>query len=213
MKRRPFVRPARDNPFAVHRVLRERYRLDDAGWATLLARLEAQRWRGAIVGPHGAGKTTLIEDLAARLEAQGWSARWVRLSSEYRSVPRGGLADLEAREVVLVDGAEQLSWVRWRMLRCRARHAAGLVITTHRAGRLPTLHRCATSPALLRGLVAALGVTLTPEAAESLHARHRGNLREALRELYDEYAARGLTASAAGVWSGSCCRLRRRDRG
>lgn len=195
----PIVHPARDNPFAVHRVLRERYRLDDAGWSALLARLEAAGWRGAIVGPHGSGKTTLLEDLAVRLEVRGWTARWVRLSTEDRQVSRGSLVGLAARDVVLVDGAEQLGWVRWRLLRWRARRAAGLIITTHRAGRLPTLLRCRTSPDLLRSLVAALGVTLTPAAAASLHARHRGNLREALRELYDAHAARGLTSSAAGV--------------
>ena len=193
------MRPARDNPFAVHRVRRERYRLDDAGWTALLARLESAGWRGAIVGPHGSGKTTLIEDLVARLEVRGWVARWVRLSSEERRVPRGSLVDLGARDIVLVDGAEQLNGVRWRLLRWRARRAAGLIITTHHDGRLPTLLRCATSPGLLCELVAVLGVDLAPAEAEALHARHCGNLREALRELYDAHAARGVTSSATGA--------------
>jgi len=181
------VLPARDNPFAVHRVLRERYRLDGAGWAALLARLEAQRWRGAIVGPHGAGKTTLLEDLAVRLEAGGRRVRWVRLNSENRCVPRGRLVGLEARDLVLLDGAEQLGWVRWRLLRWQVRRAAGLIITTHRAGRLPTVQRCGANPELLRELVSALGVTLGVDEATGLYARHRGNIREALRELYDAH--------------------------
>ena len=65
------MRRACDNPFAVHRVLRERYRLSAVQWQALLARLERLGWRAAIVGPHGSGKTTLLEDLAGRLEGQG----------------------------------------------------------------------------------------------------------------------------------------------
>src|SRR5688500_16201828 len=72
---------ARDNPFAVHRVLAERYRLDEAGWTRLEARLAALDNRGAIVGPHGSGKTTLLEDLADRLERRGERVVMLRFDS------------------------------------------------------------------------------------------------------------------------------------
>jgi ABC-type cobalamin/Fe3+-siderophores transport system ATPase subunit len=192
------VLPARDNPFAVHRVLRERYRLEESGWRELLARLEARRWRGAIVGPHGAGKTTLLEDLAARLEAAGWSVRWVRLSAEIRTFRSEALRGLSGREIVVVDGAEQLGWIRWMLLRWRVRRSGGLIVTTHRAGRLATVHRCETTPALLCQLAVSLGVMLAPAQAVALHARHRGNIREALRELYDAHAAGAFGAVRTG---------------
>lgn len=115
---------ARDNPFAVHRVLAQRYRFDAAAWGNFLARLEKLGWRGALVGPQGSGKTTLLEDLAAQ----------------------------------------------------------------HGEGRLPLLHRCETSPVLLGELVRSLSVTLSLADAVALHARHGGNLRAALRELYDVHA-------------------------
>lgn len=186
---------ARDNPFAVHRLLRVRYRLGDAGWAELLARLAAHRWRGAIVGPHGSGKTTLLEDLGARLGVAGWRIHWIRLSDEMRAVPAEFFRDvapaLGSRDVLLVDGAEQLHAGAWWLLYLRTRRVGALVVTTHRPGRLPTVQRCVTSAALLRELVSELGESITLPAAAALHARHHGNLREALRELYDLAATPG----------------------
>jgi hypothetical protein len=184
---------ARDNPFATDRVLQQRYRLDGAGWAELLGKLERLKYRAAIVGPHGSGKTTLLEDLAVRLESLGWRPVWVRLSAEFPRLPAwcdaAFLRALGVRDVLLLDGAEQLGPVAWWIFNYRCRHAGGMVITTHRAGRLPTLRRCATSPEILAELTGALGRPLSAEEAKALHSEHGGNLREAMRELYDRHAA------------------------
>jgi energy-coupling factor transporter ATP-binding protein EcfA2 len=179
---------ARDNPFAVHRVLAERYRLDEDGWTRLDARLAALDNRGAIVGPHGSGKTTLLEDLAERLERRGERVVMLRFTStERQSRANDGVILSEAKDLqfVLVDGAEQLSRFDWLRLRFSARSARGLVITSHRDGMLPLLQRCHTSPALLAELVHSLGQSMSSVESAALHARHRGNLREAIRELYD----------------------------
>ena len=101
--------------------------------------------------------------------------------------------DLTPRDCLLLDGAEQLSPRSWRQVEQGSRAAGGLVITSHRAGLLPTLLECRTTPELLAGLIEEL---LEPEpdrprpTAEELYARHRGNLRDALRELYDLWAER-----------------------
>jgi hypothetical protein len=184
-------RPA-DNPFAVQRVLEIRYRLPSGlTWEDLLDRLAALRWRAAIVGPHGHGKTTLLGDLAPRLEARGFRVRTISLREAH---PRLGREDqalirsLGPEDVLLLDGAEQLGWLSWLGLRLRTRRAGGLVITSHRTGLLPTLYECRTSPELLAGIVEELsgpGV----EVGE-LWARHGGNVRDALRELYDRWAGR-----------------------
>jgi hypothetical protein len=183
---------ARDNPFASARVLRERYRLDDAGWGKLLSRLDALNRRGALVGPHGTGKTTLLEDLEARLRARGCRTTLLRLSTEHPRLPRTCdrefYSKLGAGDFVLLDGAEQLSWLAWWTFEYKTRRAGGLIITTHRAGRLPALHHCRTTPALLNDLAAALDRPIDESTAAALHTRHRGNLREALRELYDRHA-------------------------
>ena len=176
---------ARDNPFAVDRVLAVRYKPQGCTWDELLARLKSLRYRAAIVGPHGTGKTTLLEDLAPRLRSRGFLTTFVRLDS---TEPRLGPNQWEqvdaagAGHVLLLDGAEQLSLPQWLRLRFRARRAGGLVITTHRPGRLPTLLRTSTSPALLSQILDELGI---PFDAAELFARHRGNLRNALWDLYD----------------------------
>jgi hypothetical protein len=183
---------ARDNPFATDQVLRQRYRLDEAGWTALQTRLAALRFRAAIVGPHGAGKTTLQEDLAVRLRAEGWRIVWLRLSTECPRLPpacdAAFFGRLGAQDFVMLDGAEQLGTLAWWSFRYRSRKAGGLIVTTHRPGRLRTLWRCETTPELLRDLSAALRVPLSAHEAGRLHARHRGNLREVFRELYDECA-------------------------
>lgn len=192
---------ARDNPFTTERVLRIRYALPDAdgGWASLFTRLEAHGYRAAIVGPHGAGKTTLLEDLQRQLEASGVPTRWLRRDTERPHFTRQELdacfAMITPQHVICLDGAEQLTRLGWLSFKRRARAARGLIITSHRAGLLPTLHTCTTNERLLEEIV---GRLLSPTPAVSpaslptsreLFVRHRGNLRDALRELYDCYAA------------------------
>jgi hypothetical protein len=179
------MRRARDNPFAVHRVLRERYRLSTVEWQELMAQLERLGRRGGIVGPRGSGKTTLLEDLAGRLEGRGWRIHLLRFNRDQRRP--GFLARWGAGDFVLCDGAEQLSFLDWRRLALRAGRAGGLVITTHRPGRLAVLHRCETSPDLLHRLAASLGEPLSTGECGELHARHHGNLRAAFSELYDRW--------------------------
>jgi hypothetical protein len=80
-------------------------------------------------------------------------------------------------------------------LRNRAHAAAGLIVTSHLPGLLPTLHECRTTPELLAAIVGELGGEEAALAAPGLFGRHRGNLRDALRELYDEAA--GITSPSA----------------
>jgi len=185
---------ARDNPFRTERVLQVRYRLR-GNWDELLTRLDRLGRRAAIVGPQGSGKTTLLEDLAPRLRNDGYIVRELRLDAQMPHFEpgflEGFLPSLGTRDVVLFDGAEQLGSLGWDRFERGTRAAAGLVITAHRSGRLPSLIETSTSPELLRGLVEQI---LGERSADlrallpALFERHRGNLREALRELYDRYA-------------------------
>jgi len=183
---------ARDNPFSSDRILRARYRFSADDWARLIAALACHHGRGALVGPKGSGKTTLLEDLALRLRRTGHDVTLIRLSAEFPRMPgsynKAFFRGLNDRSAVLVDGAEQLSYFRWLHFRWHTRRAGCLVVTTHCEGRLPRLHRCTTSPELLRDLVASLGQSLDADESVALYRRHRGNLREALRELYDRHS-------------------------
>jgi hypothetical protein len=190
---------ARDNPFAVQRVLTIRYRLSGGTWEALLERLAALGHRAALVGPHGHGKTTLLEDLGERLAEQGFRVRTATLRRGERRLGPARTAALfrepGPRDLLLVDGAEQLGPLSWWSLRRRSRAAAGLIVTSHRPGLLPTLRECRTTPELLAGIVADLSGTAGEEEVGELFARHRGDLRLALRELYDRSA--GLTSPVA----------------
>jgi hypothetical protein len=186
---------ARDNPFAADRVESIRYELPEGHAGRLLARLERLRYRAAIVGPHGTGKTTLLEDLETPLVGLGFRVTYLRLDATHRRFERGCLArlaaTLDARDFVCLDGAEQLGRVAWIVFRWRTRRAGGVLITSHRRGLLPTLIECTTSPELLDRIVRRLATPAgAVRAPEELFARHHGNLRDALRELYDVYAAR-----------------------
>jgi hypothetical protein len=194
---------ARDNPFRVARVLSAiRYEVpevsadhgnDARGAVSLLPRLEALRYRAAIVGPHGSGKTTLLEDLEDVLARRGFRIMHVRLDADDPRLPREWRSSarlLDAGDIVCLDGAEQLGPIAWLRFRWRARHASGLIVTTHKHGRLATLIECTTSVGLLHRIIERLApdAPATAPSAAELFARHRGNLRDALRELYDVYA-------------------------
>ena len=180
---------ARDNPFAVRRVHAIRYRLAGVSWEELLERLAALAFRAALVGPHGHGKTTLLEDLGARLAERGFRVRTATLRQGERRLGAVRSAalfrDPDPRDLLLVDGAEQLDALSWWTLRLRSRDAAGLIVTSHRPGLLPTLHECRTTPELLAGIITDLAGTADGEEIAELFVRHRGDLRLALRELYD----------------------------
>lgn len=191
------MRP-RDNPFRVQKVHELRYRLAGTTWEEVLERLEGLRFRAAVVGPHGHGKTTFLEELARHLAARGFRIRTATLRDGSRWLTaeqrRALFAGMTSRDLLVVDGAEQLSHPAWFHLRWRSRRAGGLVVTSHEPGLLPTLYECRTTPELLAGLVRDLlgpgGAETVQPAPEELFARHGGNLRDALRELYDVYAER-----------------------
>lgn len=169
-----------------------------SGAVVLLPRLEALRYRAAIVGPHGSGKTTLLEDLEGVLAARGFRIIHIRLDTddprlpgERRTQARSSARVLGADDIICLDGAEQLGPIAWMRFRWRSRRAGGLIVTTHARGRLSTLIECVTSVGLLQRIMRRLAPDelVTAPSAADLFTRHHGNIRDALRELYDVYAA------------------------
>ena len=183
---------ARNNPFRSERVEQLRFRLDEPGWRELMDRFERLGYRGALVGPKGSGKTTLLEEIEARLEARGWSVRRWRLTSDRRVPTQQEWRLVETsgpRDLVSVDGVEQLSWGRKRRFLKASGKAGALLVTSHLRGLLPTLREHRTSFDLLEDLVAELVGRVEAERwrplLRDLFDRYRGNVRECLRSLYD----------------------------
>ena len=182
---------ARDNPFRSERIEGLAFRAAEVGVdvPTLLARFAQLGHRGVLVGPHGSGKTTLREALERHLEEAGWIPRRLVLAEDRRARPAAVTAlctGLTPRHLLCLDGLDLIGpWSWWRLRRAGA---GGLLATSHRPGRLPTLHVHRTSPALLAELVSELTGSDPLATAEvaALFARHRGDLRACLRELYDQ---------------------------
>jgi molybdopterin-guanine dinucleotide biosynthesis protein len=178
--------PARDNPFRSERIGALAFRYPPGcDQHSLLGRLAAFGHRAAIVGPAGSGKTTLSRDLERAL---GRDYRIWRVTQRHgdRRLTRH-LPQLDVEDYVVLDGAEQLAWVEVQTLRWQARGAGGLLMLSHRPVGLPTLLATATSQALLDDLIAELVPGRRDIAAALAH--HGGNVRAALRALYDECAA------------------------
>ena len=186
---------ARNNPFVADRINSIIYRLQDSSWEELMEKLVRFDYRASIIGPEGSGKTTLLEQLGARLEGLGFTVRSLRVDIGQRSVLKHSLNWLgtgsDSREIIMLDGADHLPGRSWRHFRRRSKSARGLIVTTHETKMLPCLIRCTTSPDLLQEIASDLtgfeGESLR-QTAKVLFQKHRGNIREALREFYDIYA-------------------------
>lgn len=186
------VRPC-DNPFRVQR-------LDALGFVEacvtvdgVMRKLAERRYRGAIVGPHGTGKTTLLREIGDRLIGMGLSPMPLFMNSEDRgTLPRSWRSAFRTAghgDALLLDGYDLLPfWARAKLLYATG-GASAVIVTTHRRCALRTIARTHSSPALLQQLVTQL---TDAEAAdridcESLWHQHGGNLRDALRTLYDRH--------------------------
>jgi hypothetical protein len=157
----------------------------------LVAKLAAQSWRGAIIGPHGSGKTTLVETLVPALFAAGRTVHTISLHNCQRRLSR--LPSCEGSDFLLViDGYEQLSRLeRIRILSsCYLKHA-GLIITSHEPTALPTLIELMPDLPLVEQIVADLcckvSIAITTADVAASHACHGSNVREILFDLYERH--------------------------
>ena len=148
---------ARENPFASERVedlLGFEPEWLGQTWPGLMERLRDLDYRAAVVGPHGSGKTTFLSGLKTRLEDQGKRVISFFLNDDQRTLSDANwrvFVDVAEDKgevdgsMLLLDGAEQMSWRDWREFHKIASAYSGLVITQHRSGKLPLLVKTETS--------------------------------------------------------------------
>jgi len=184
---------AHENPFRTSRLLSLPAHWGETTPDELLARWRSAGRRGALVGPHGTGKTARLRALAARLSADGWRVIWIQWHDDGTTTPpdwRPALRTADARTVVCLDGSENLGPFAAYRLRRYTRRAGGLLATRHRASFfLPTLARHAPDAAVFAAHAASLAPGAAQEASKAFAAA-RGNAHEAFRRLYLEHATR-----------------------
>jgi hypothetical protein len=175
--------------------------LDRAGLpvdvASLVARIHGARG-ASIEGPHGTGKSTWLAAIAKALEEAGLHGGTVRLRTRRdRMVALTVIRHAVPGSFVCLDGWEVLGSLAI-VVRCLAWwRGIGLVVTSHRAIGFPCVIRTAATLPLLAAIVdrlpehGGLGGGLIDEAdlAAAL-AKHPGDLREALLDLYDRFEHR-----------------------
>lgn len=203
--------PAHLNPFASARIDALSYQFVDQqqNWDTFFDHWQRLGFRGAIVGPCGHGKTTLLDAFSGVLQQRGFAVTRVSLFHGDRRFSRAQqtviASAIRNEHVLLMDGMEQLRRVCWLVqTRFLWPRSLKMLITSHVTGLLPTLYEARTSPELLKILVSQLVPAhgLTSEQFEQLFLKHHGNLRMALLDLYDR-VAQGQMKIIANVSIGS----------
>ena len=186
------------NPFSTRAVrpgaVEYQFPSDDS-LAKLLARLRDNHWWGEIVGPHGSGKSTLIQTLRQALLNVGRKVHQFTLTSGERRLPAAAhdMSNWDDKTQVVIDGFEQLGWWQRRSLKraCRGR-GCGLLITAHTSFGFPPTLTATTSLGLTEQLVFALLPDhathhISTTEIEDAFSRHSGNVREVFFDLYDRY--------------------------
>ena len=153
-------------------------------WEELEANWESVGRQGAIIGPHGVGKTTLLESWQKRLEEKGERVAKVFLNRQERSFSKVVFSEIEKATVLLVDGAEQLTWARRRAL-VRAACGKAWLETRHRKGRLPIVANLQPDREILNRCLAELQEEVSSEKLDAWWTSHQGNLRDILLSCYD----------------------------
>lgn len=163
----------------------------------LLDDVETAGWNAEICGPHGVGKSTLMQTVGAEARARCLRVAHWQARTDAPALPAFWRLRLLACDVVLMDGAEALRPGAARaLLRATARLRVGLVTTTHRPQghghfvRLESSAECfaamvaerlADESAVFRAALARqLG-----HAPEDALARANGDMRAAFFRLYD----------------------------
>ena len=166
--------------------------MSDQSMHALIDRFQNSHCIGAILGPHGTGKSTLLEDIQLKLNNLGYVTRHRRIHEGIsRQEKRALFADILNGDdsVFFLDGGENLGLVSWFWLVYQVRmKGSRLLATTHKISLLPTLHKTEINKSLMLELTRLLADehwdTCLEKLALDTYQRYRGNMREVFRACY-----------------------------
>ncbi|MEC9094646.1 MAG: hypothetical protein VX438_18195 [Planctomycetota bacterium] len=162
--------------------------------ARLVEELIENQWKGQIIGPHGSGKSTLMEALKLVIpcDQQEFTLRGDGHGNDLFQMLLQEMPAWERGSLLMLDGFEQLAaGQRRRLLKQCSEQEVGVLVTAHEDLGLPTLCELVPSREKFRRLVnlllAGFPHQITQEIIDAAYRNHQPNLREALFSLYDQY--------------------------
>lgn len=175
------------------------------GLLHLANKLEKFGFTSQITGPHGGGKSTLMLELASILQWSNHGVFYYSLHDRQRSFPRKFHEELNSwlnsgshkeKQIIFLDGFEQLSWWHRAAFRyfCQSRRLGVLLSSHSPVLGIPILYRTSTSrqtlALILDYLLEESEFPIDENRIDALFHRHRGNIRNVLFDLYDEFEQR-----------------------
>mgnify|MGYP002623929485 CR=1 FL=1 len=196
--RQPRVKSQASNPFCADRLRPgaiDYIFVDGTNITDLLHKLRESNWRGEIVGPHGTGKSTLIQTLLPKLANEEFNVRLGTFRGgafHWASEGAATNGSTHLREIVVIDGFEQLSpLARWKWKWLTRWRRQGLLVTSHRSVGLPRLLTSNVNCDLARQVVQQIAgeemAGLTADDVDAALDQADGNLRDAMFRLYDVF--------------------------
>ncbi len=186
---------AKNNPFGAKRIRAIGYLPQELSCQEIISQLEKLDYTAAVVGPHGSGKSTLLRDMEEQLSQSGVYTKKLFINLDTKlpwQTIKECVCSMPPKSVLFFDGANHLPFLRFRQLRSMTqKRSIGLVITSHDEGPLPTLLVCRGRLDLLTELTQQLlpeHQTIRQSHLAALFESHRGNIRDCLWQLYDDYA-------------------------
>jgi len=186
------LRPSQ-NPFRSSAIAQQRFRITDLDFFNLLQVIERQNFLACIRGPHGTGKSTLLEDVARIFKKQGKTVRWHYLNQDMsKAQKRSTLQEIlnsKGDTINFLDGGETIGYGAWLIFCWRAKQLNKfLLATTHTVSPLTTIYKTHADKNLMLTITKNLAGDFWCDGMRSQALKafqhYNGNFREVFRACY-----------------------------